>query len=156
MARFFLALRVGRQHVAVALPDVAQPLQLAADRVVGQPQPGAALQVLSEDGDRPVHRGVAQLVGALAEAGPQQRLQVIGPQARAARAVTVPQGGGPGGALEGAGTVVDALAGDAQRLGDVGDGLAPVEFEDGQQPAIVTGVVGDTQLGLKALTLRRS
>jgi hypothetical protein len=58
--------------------------------------------------------------------------------------------------LKGARPVVDALAGDAQRLRDVSNGSAPVEFEDGQQPAIVAGVVGDAQLGLEPVALRPS
>src|SRR5215213_9846813 len=65
MARFFLALGVGRQGVAGPLPEVVQAPQPAADGVVGQPPAAASLQVISEEGDGPVRSRIAQLVGAL-------------------------------------------------------------------------------------------
>src|SRR5438477_11834927 len=43
--RFFLALRVRRQGVAKALPDVAESVQLAADGVLGQPLPARPFEV---------------------------------------------------------------------------------------------------------------
>jgi hypothetical protein len=129
---------------------------LAPDGVVGQPQTRDTLQVLLEDRDGPVHRGVAQLVGALVQAGQQQRLQLVGPHAGAAHAVAVLQGGGLGRFSEGPDPVEDALAGDAQRLRDFGDGFAPVQFQQGHEAAVVTGVIGDAQLALKLAALRRS
>jgi CHASE1-domain containing sensor protein len=110
MARFFLALGVRGQHVAEALPHVAQPVQLSADGVVGQPAAAAVVQVLLEQGDRPVHPGVAQLVGALLQAGQQQRLEVISPGAGATDAIVVVEGGRVRAGGEGAGPVVHSLA----------------------------------------------
>src|SRR4051794_28968828 len=54
MARFFLALGVRGQHVAAALPHVAQAVQLPADGIVGEPTTAAVVQVLLEQRDRPV------------------------------------------------------------------------------------------------------
>src|SRR5947209_12891075 len=69
MARFFLALGVGRQDVAGPLPDIVQAPHLPAKRVVGQPLAAASLQVLLEERDGPVRPGTAQLIGALLQRG---------------------------------------------------------------------------------------
>src|SRR3954453_15772082 len=51
MARFFLALGVGRQDVAGSLPEVVQAAHLTADGVVGQPPAAASLQIRLKEGD---------------------------------------------------------------------------------------------------------
>src|SRR5436853_7920603 len=73
MCRFFLAVRVGRQGVAEALPDVADAVQLAADGVLGQPLPAGPAQVLAQQRDRRVDAGVAGGVRPL----PQSRLEQV-------------------------------------------------------------------------------
>src|SRR5205085_6760118 len=60
MARFFLALGVRGQHVAVALPHVTQPVEFPADGVVGEPTAATTVQVLLEQRNCPVHPGIAQ------------------------------------------------------------------------------------------------
>src|SRR5436190_14455689 len=77
--RFFLALRVGRQHVPVALPDVPQVLQLAADGVVRHPHLHAVQQVLLQQRHRPVGSLVAQVVRPQPQRGSQRRRQFHSP-----------------------------------------------------------------------------
>src|SRR4051812_5627693 len=92
MARFFLALGVGRQDVAGPLPDVVQAPQPAAEGVVGQPLAAASLQIILEQRDGPVRPGIAQLVGPLLQGGQQQRLQLLRPDGGPSTAVPVLEG----------------------------------------------------------------
>src|SRR4051812_25221944 len=59
--RFFLALGVGRQGVAEALPDVAEPVEFATDGVVGQQAAAGPAQVLAQQRDGPVRAEVAEV-----------------------------------------------------------------------------------------------
>jgi hypothetical protein len=55
---------------------------------------------------------------------------------------------------EGAGPVIDTLPRYAQSVGDLGDGLAAIEFQDGQQAAVVADFVRIAQLNPKLTPLR--
>src|SRR6266542_3750623 len=149
MARFFLALGVRGKHVAEPLPHVAQPVQLPADGVVEQPPAAQPVQVLLEQRHCPVQPGVAQLVGAVLEAVQEQRLQALGPGTGTAAAVAIREGDWVGTSREAVSPVVDALTRHPQQLGDFGNGLAPVQFEDGQQAAVVTGILGAAKFSLE-------
>jgi hypothetical protein len=142
MARFFLALGVGRQGVAGPLPEVVQAPQPAAEGVIGQPPAAASLQVISEEGDGPVRSRIAQLVGAPPQGGHQHRLQFLRPDRGPSTAVVVFEGGRIAPDLEGARPVVDGLPRHPQPLGDLGDGFAFVQRQDGHQSAAVAGIVG--------------
>src|SRR5689334_2749236 len=102
MARFFLALGVRGQHVTEALPHIAPPVQLSADGVIRQPMAPVPEQVLLQQRYGPVHPDVAQLVGALLEAGQKQCLQLLGPDGGAADAIMVLEDGRGRAGCEGA------------------------------------------------------
>jgi hypothetical protein len=155
MARFFLALGVGRQDVAGPPPDVVQAPHLAADGIVGQAPAAASLQVLLEERDGPVRSGIAQLIGALLQRGQQQRLQFRRPEAGASTAVAVLKGRCTAPGLEGPRPVVDGLPRHPEPLGDLGDGIALVQRQDGQQAPTVAGIVGVPEPGGDAAPLRR-
>src|SRR5436190_2064410 len=73
MRLFFLALGVGVQVMARPLPHITQPVQRAAERVVGQPPPRGHFQKLLDQGDRPAHMRSAEV---LRREG-QQRFQEV-------------------------------------------------------------------------------
>src|SRR5512135_435969 len=124
MARFFLALGVGRQDVAEPLPHVVQASHLTADGVVGQPLAPALLQIRLEKGDGPVRSGIAQLVRTLPQSGQQQSLESLRPNTGSATAGAAFESCCTAPGLKGPRPVVYRLPRHPEPLGDLGGGFA--------------------------------
>src|SRR5579883_3302571 len=78
MRRFFVALRVGSEHVARPLPDVVQGAELLADGGRGDTFAVPVLQVLLQEADRPLQRLVAEVGRPPLQGGNQRGLKVLG------------------------------------------------------------------------------
>lgn len=132
MRRFFLALGVRLQVVPRPLPHVIQPVQRAAQRVVGHLPPRGDFQELLEQGDRPAHVWAAQVLGREGQEGFQQVLVVFVQRPVTSRPLPVPQRLGVMALGVGPDPVVDALPGHPEHPSDVGGGAPVVELQDGQ------------------------
>ena len=153
MRAFFAALGVGVERVPGPLPDVAQLVQLAAERGLRRPRAAQAGQVLPEQGDRPGQGLVAEAVGALRQAGAEEGLEVLGPEGRVIAAAVVQQAGGVVAAGVAGDPVVDAGAAGPQQAGDLGDGPAGGRFQDRPGAAEDAGVLRAFQLMLQPAPL---
>jgi hypothetical protein len=153
MRRFFLALGIGVQDVPRPLPDVPQPMEAAADRLVRGQQARAPPQLPLEQGDRPVRVRVVELLGGAGHQGPQDALRLLEQRRRAATAMTIGQDRRVGVAGEGGGPVVDALPGHPEHRGDVSGGAPTIKFQHGQSPSIGAGVLGRLELSAEATAL---
>src|SRR5258707_15786498 len=60
IARFFLPLRIGIEHVAEAFPDVSPAVQFATDRILGEPKARRSGDLLLQERHRPIHGEVSQ------------------------------------------------------------------------------------------------
>lgn len=136
MRRFFLALGVGVQVIAGPLPHVIQPAEGAAQGVRGHRLLRGDFQRFLEQGHVPTRVWVAEFLGRACEERCQQMLMVFVQQARTPAAFRVGQRGGVEGLLVGLHPVVNALARDAEHLGDLGGRAARVEFQDRHGTAI--------------------
>jgi hypothetical protein len=153
MRRFFLALGVRLPVVPRPLPHVIQPVQGAAQRVVGYLPPRGEFQELLEQGDRPAHVRAAQVLGREGQEGLQQMLVVFVQRPMTPRPLLVPQRLGVMALGVGPDPVVDTLPGHAEHPGDVGGGAPLVELQDGQCAPQEAGVQGFLQLAPQAAPL---
>lgn len=153
MRRFFLALGVRLQVVPRPLPNEVQPVQRAAQRVVGYLPPRRDCQELLEQGDRPAHVRAAQVLGREGQEGLQQMLVVLVQRPMASRPLLVPKRLGVMALGIGPDPVVDALPGHAEHPRDVGRGAPLVELQDGQGAPQEAGVQGFLQLPPEAAAL---
>jgi hypothetical protein len=71
-------LGVGVEGVAGPLAGVIQLVQLAAEGILGEVQAGTARQVLPEQGDGPLRREIAEILGRLPQEFEQPELVVLG------------------------------------------------------------------------------
>jgi hypothetical protein len=156
MRRFFLALGVGVQVAARPLPHVIQPVQRAAERVVGEPPPGGDLQELLQQGDRPAPMRSAQVLGREGEKGLQQVLVIFVQRRVAPPSLLVPQRLGVVGLGVRLDPVVDTLPGHPEHAGEVRGGAPPVELQDGQRAPKDAGIGGSRELTPKAAPLPSS
>ena len=153
MRRFFLALGVRLQVVPRSLPHVIQPVQRAAQRVVGYLPPRGDLQALLEQGDGPAHVRAAQVLGRKGEEGLQQVFVVFVQRRVASPALLVAQRPGVMALGVGPDPVVDALPGHPEHAGDISGGAALVELQDGQGAPQEAGIQGFLQLAPEAAPL---
>ena len=98
-----------------------------------------------EQRDGPVRGLVAEVIRWLVQGGPQDGLGVLVPF-RGPAAVTGDQGTWDGMVSVGRDPTVDRAATDTEPDGDLGDGAAPVEFEQAQSATVGAQVVGGAQL----------
>jgi hypothetical protein len=157
MRRFFPPqLRVGLQVVARPLPHVIQPVQRAAEGVLGYQLPRGDLQGLPEQGHGPVGVRVAEVLRGTGQETRQEVLLVLVQQGVPPPAALVVQRLG----VERLGVqvdpVVDALAGHAEHPGDGGDRASLVELQDGEGAPQDAGIQGSNELAAKPLPLPRS
>jgi hypothetical protein len=155
MRRFFLALGVGQEVVTRPLPDVVQPVQGPADRVVGQPAVQEVLQQVAQQGHRPVGVRGAEVLRGQQQEGFQQVLGVLVQRRRASPALRVLQRGGVVAVAVGFDPVVHALPGDAEKARNLCDRPPGVELQDGERPPQEAGVERLGPLAPEALALRR-
>src|SRR3954469_20686762 len=87
--RFFLALGVRVEHVAWPLPEVTEPPDPTPHRLVRRSEPQVLLQLLPEEGDRPVRVRIAEVLGRLAHQRRQEAVGLLGPKSRASAPVLV-------------------------------------------------------------------
>ncbi len=155
MRRFFLALRVGQEVVTRPLPDVVQPVQGPADRVVGQPLVQEVLQQVAQQRHRPVGVRGAEVLRGQQQEGFQQVLGVLVQCRRASPALGVLKRGGVVAVAVGLDPVVDALPGDAEEVRNLYDRPPGVELQDGERPPQEAGVERLSQLASEAAALPR-
>jgi hypothetical protein len=98
--------------------------------------------VLLEQGDRPVHGGIAQLLGRPAQEFAEQVPVLRLPEAGTAAACVIGQGLRLVGLGVGVDPVIDTARRHPQGLGDLGDGLAAADLQDRQGPAVQAGIAG--------------
>ena len=156
MRRFFRALGVGLEVVARPLPHVIQPVQGAAERVIGQPPPGGDFQKLLDQRDRPAHVRSAEVLGREGQQRLQEVLVILVERRAAPPPLRVPQGFGVVGLAVRLHPVVDALPGHPEHAGQVGDGAATVELQDGKGAPQHPGVQRFRQLAPQAASLPSS
>jgi hypothetical protein len=155
MRRFFLALRVGGQHVAGPLPGVLQRVQLPADRGLGDALALPALQVLPEQGDGPLHRLVAEVGRPLLQGGGEGRLEVLGPEGGTIAPAPVGQGRRVARLAIAVDPVVHADSARAKQPGDFGNGPPSGRLQDGQGTAEEVRVGGASELLFEPVPLCR-
>jgi hypothetical protein len=153
MRRFFLALRVGSQDVARALPHEAEPRKASPDRIVRRRRFGVRSQLLPKQGDGPIRGRGAEVLGRASQQRPQEVFVIRGQDPRTPGADRVAQGGRIGLTGEVGCPVVDALPRHTEHRRDVGGGSTAVEFQHGQSPTIRMGVRCPLELTPKAEAL---
>jgi len=153
MRRFFLALGVRLQVVSGPLPHIIQPVQRAAQRVVGHLPPRGDVQELLEQGDRPAHVRTAQVLRREGQEGLQQVLVVFVQRPMTSRPFLVPQRLGVMALGVGRDPVVDTLPRHPEHPGDLGGGSPLVELQDGEGAPQEAGVQGVLQLAPQASPL---
>jgi hypothetical protein len=146
-------LGIGVEGVARPLPGVVEPVQFAAQRVFGEVLAGAAPQLFSEQADRPLGGGVAEVLRRMPEQLEQTVAALVGQEARPSRAVAVAQDIGVMAPAVRLDPEVDSARRHPQAPGHAGDGLAVGNFEDGQGAAIDAGVEGLLELPFQAAPL---
>ena len=96
---------------------------------------------------------VAEVIRRLVQGGPQDGLGVLVPFRGPACAVMGDQGTWDGMMSVGRDPTVDRAATDTEPDGDLGDGAAPVEFEQTQSATVGAQIVGGAQLTTEAKAL---
>lgn len=128
--RFFLSLRVGRQHVTEAFPDVPALVQAPSNRILGEDGLEPALgQHLLQQRDGPTSGRVAKILRAAGQHRRQEGLQPFVPTQRTALAGLMAQ---PLQAGVGAVTfdpTVDAAHRHAQLAGYLLEGSTRIDFQ---------------------------
>jgi hypothetical protein len=142
MRRFFLALRVGGEHVAGALPDVLQLVELPPDGCRRDALAPPVLQMLLQKRDGPLHRLIAEVTGPPLQGGGESHLEILGPKGGVIAPALVCQAGRVVRLLIAVDPVVDADPTGAEESGDLGDGAPGSGLQDGQGAAEETGITG--------------
>jgi hypothetical protein len=114
--------------------------QPAPHRLVRGPHPRALLQLLLEDGHRPVRMRIAEILRRPAHQRRQESFGPLDQDGRAPAPVAIAEHRGVRFLEEGRGPVGDALPGDPEHVGDLGGGPTAVEFEHGQGPPVGASV----------------
>jgi hypothetical protein len=153
MSRFFLALRVRVQVVAWPLPHIVQPVQGPAQGVLGHPLLRGDLQDLTEEGHRPAHVRVTEVLGRCGEEGLQQVLLVLIQQGMTSPTWLVLEGRGVAALAVSPDPVIDALSGHSEHASDVGSRATVVELQDGEGPSEEAGIPGLRELTTEAPAL---
>ena len=134
--------RVRVQDVARPFPDVTQGMQLAAHRGIAESGQTPVSQMRLEQWDGPRRGLVAEVIRRLVQGGPQDGLGVLVPFRGPACAVMGDQGTWGGMMSVGRDPTVDRAATDTEPDGDLGDGAAPVEFEQTEGTTVGAQIVG--------------
>src|SRR5438094_3820234 len=78
--RFFLSLGIRVEHAARSFPGVILLMQFLAERLGAGANAAIASQMLLEQGNGPLHRGVTPVDRGTGQAGGQQRSQFLRPE----------------------------------------------------------------------------
>ena len=139
---FFPQLRIGVQGVARPLPGVVQPVQFAAQRVLGEVLAGTASQVFLKQADRPLGGSVVKVLRRLLEQLEQEGAALARQEAGPSRAVAVTQDSGVVPLAVRLDPKVDHTQSHPQASRHAGDGFALGDFEDGQGAAVDPSIEG--------------
>src|SRR5215207_7927397 len=91
MWRFFLQVRIFVQHIAVALPDIAQAVQGTTNGIVGKACATGAFEMVLQEWHRPIDRQMTKLIRWHHNRVSQERLGLARPAWRATRARSITQ-----------------------------------------------------------------
>ena len=154
--RFFLSLRVCRQHVTEAFPDVPALVQAPSERVLGEDGRGPALgQHLLQQRDGPTGGHITKVARAAGQHRRQECLQLFVPTPPSALAGLMAE---PFRAGVGAITLdptVDAAHRHAQLAGHLLEGSTRIDFQQGENPSKQGRIAGERQFAFQAPALRR-
>jgi hypothetical protein len=142
ICRFSLQVGVRVENVPGPLPDEAEPVEPAADRLVRERLVAVTAQILSEQRHCPVHGGVTVFPGRLIHGLRQPALEPLVPQGRAAGSLGIAEGRRVVAAEVGVGPVVDGAGLYTEREGDVTSRPPPVKLQDRQRASVEADVTG--------------